>query len=192
MYKILYKWTTYQAPVLKTIDHFLKSINEKKPKWKTLKPELQISPFIYKNNKVYYMPIFDIETLDFTYYKKDLFNCYCFTGRGIHLFSNHIYQFNNIEQDLANLKNIQYKSIVDVITTFKITPIRFFNSFSTKYNIWLWHRTKKNNDYNLLFEQGLDENYKDLDAIIYDIEQFIKNIKIVGDINDFIKKIEKI
>lgn len=192
MFYFLYKWTTYQSPARKPLTHLIQSIQEKKEKWKQKKFELQISPFVDDDKKVYYMPILDIEEVDFKYYDRELFNCYCFTGKGLHLFSNKLFLFENIEEDLRTLKSINYKSKIDFITSYRITPIRFFNSFSGKYNIWLWKRTKPIKNTKKLFDDALDEDYKTEQEIVTEIIDFLTNIKVVGTIKDYIQIINKV
>lgn len=192
MFYLLYKWTTFQAPVRKSLNHLIQSIREKEKIWKEKKFEFQISPFVDDDKKIYYMPILDIEEVDFKYYNKEIFNCYCFTGKGIHLFSNKLYLFEDLNKDLKILKGINYKSKIDFITSYRITPIRFFNSFSSKYNIWLWKRVKPINDTKKLFDEGLNENYKTNHDIVTEIIDFLLNIEIVGTIKDFIKIMSKI
>lgn len=192
MFYLTYKWTTYQAPVRKPLKHLIQSIQEKEKVWKDKKLEFQISPFVDIEKKVYYMPILDIEEVDYKYYNREIFNCYCFTGKGIHLFSNKLFLFENIEKDLKALKEINYKSKIDFVTSYRTVPIRFFNSFSSKYNIWLWKRVKPVNDTKKLFDEGLDEDYKTDHSIVTEIINFLSNIKIVGTINDFIKTMNKI
>lgn len=192
MFYLLYKWTLHQAPVRKQLKHLIQSIQEKEKVWKNKKFELQISPFVDDGKKTYYMPILDIEEVDFKYYNKDLFSCYCFTGKGVHLFSNKLFLFENIEKELKELKQINYKSKIDFVTSYKITPIRFFNSFSGKYNIWLWKRNKPAEDIKKLFDDGLNEDYKTEHEIVIEIIDFLLDVKIVGTIKDYIKIINNV
>lgn len=192
MFYLLYKWTTFQAPVRKSLNHLIQSIQEKEKTWKDKKFEFQISPFVDDDKKIYYMPILDVEEVDFKYYNKEIFNCYCFTGKGIHLFSNKLYLFEDLEKDLKTLKEISYKSKIDFITSYKITPIRFFNSFSSKYNIWLWKRVKPFDNIKKLYEDSLNEDYKTEHAIVTEIIDFLSRIKVAGTIKDYIQIISKI
>lgn len=192
MFYLLYKWTTFQAPVRKPLKHLIQSIQEKEKIWKNKKFELQISPFVDDNKKLYYMPILDVEEVDFNYYNREIFNCYCFTGKGIHLFSKNLFLFENLEKELKILKEVNYKSKIDFITSYRITPIRFFNSFSSKYNIWLWKRTKPIKNVKKLFDDALNEDYKTEHEIVTEITDFLSDIKIAGTVKDYIQIISQI
>lgn len=191
---VTYKWTIKQIPATKSLDYFINSINDKIDKWKIIKPDLQISPILYYKNEIYYMPIFDIENIDFSFYKKNkIFNCYTFTGKGLHLFSNSIYKLNSLD-DLNQIKQLfidkfKLNNNLDIITTFRITPIRFFNSYSYKYNIWLWYYKEIINDEHILFNNAQNEDYKDNNQIKKELIEFFTNIKLHNSIKPFLDSI---
>ncbi len=146
-FDITYKWTIYQPPATKSFEHFKKSLWEKMDALNDGKLDLNVSPVIVHGGKQYMLLFLDIEQL----VNPSIFNIrnlyYAYSGRGIHVYLPYYTDYQDILQHRTEIIQMFKNTVVDIITTLKITPFRFMGAYSDKHNVWLHPMTTENVDY---------------------------------------------
>ena len=165
---LLYKWTIYQPPAKKTFSHFKQSLKEKLEKWESLKPDLNISPVFFCNKKRFFIVFFDIEEIIFPNLAIQYW--YTFTGKGLHIYLPIYTDYKSILKYRTEIIAMFKNTSVDIITSLRITPFRFFGGYSYKHNIWLHPYTKK------LPIEKLKENSKKSPFELYTKDELYKSI----------------
>lgn len=137
--KIAYKYTVYQSPVIRTLDHFVESIHNRIEQIEDGLLDLQVSPLILSGRSSYWLMFLDIEhVIQPNMIDDDTIQLKTFTGRGIHVFRFQGYKIPNIRELREKVKaNDKLAKLIDISTSLRVTPMRYIGAFSEKHKVWL-------------------------------------------------------